>query len=346
MPIDRTITFPPGTTRRETQITILGHDFVENTERFEIRLRNPVAARLGNSAAGQITITDLDVYDAWLEIPPVVEGEDIEITMHFSLMTEFRIKAVILPGVVTGGATKDDDFRGDQRTVQMLPYQHSTTIRIPTYDDNEKEGWEELRIYFLENGCGTECNFLDSNGDADLTLESPSSHTFTPDNWFEPYRLEIAAASDADVIDGMRTIQHSVTTSDRDYEDESPRFVLVSEDDSESDADGSKTRSKNLAFSPGVTATIEHLPERRNGQKFFMSVMFNRPLRTGFVNMRDFAWELDHARVLRAFRINGESDHWGFIVDPRSNDNLTMTMEGGRSCSEPQAQSAPAAACG
>ena len=173
-----------------------------------------------------------------------------------------------------------------------------------------------------------------TGSDSDLTSSSNASHTFNEDNWFEPYRVEIAAASDADVFDGMRTIQHTVVTSDPFYENQSPRFVLVSEDDSESDANGSKTRSRDTSISSGLTAAVFHLPERHNGQRFFMYMQFSQPLKTGFANMRDYAWELDNARVLRAFRIHGDSSRWGFIVEPRSNENITMTMEGARPCSE------------
>ena len=130
--IDQTITFPPGTTRRETSITLLGDDLVEHTSRVRLHLRNPVGATLGADNLGQITISDHDSYDAWLEVPTVTtEGEDIPITIHFSHMTEYRVTFIVLPSQIAGidhAATGGEDYRADQLNVTMNAFQLSKRV--------------------------------------------------------------------------------------------------------------------------------------------------------------------------------------------------------------------------
>lgn len=46
-----------------------------------------------------------------------------------------------------------------------------------------------------------------SGGDADITIESGASLTFTPDNWDAPQQVSIAAAEDADTDNGAATIR-------------------------------------------------------------------------------------------------------------------------------------------
>ena len=74
-----------------------------------------------------------------------------------------------------------------------------------------------------------------TGSDSHLTSSSPSSYTFDTDNCFEPYRITIDAAQDSDTVDGLRISTHTVTTDDPVYEDESPRFVLVTERDNDGD---------------------------------------------------------------------------------------------------------------
>ena len=82
---DRTVTFPPGTTRRELSITLLGNDHVEEAERFRLKMRNPAGAHFAGDNEGQVTINDYDEYDAWLSYPSaVLEGEFMPIILHFS----------------------------------------------------------------------------------------------------------------------------------------------------------------------------------------------------------------------------------------------------------------------
>ena len=170
--------------------------------------------------------------------------------------------------------------------------------------------------------------------DSDLASSSPSSHTFNDVNWFEPYRIELDAAQDSDTVNGMRTSEHTVVTDDPFYKNRSPRFVLVSERDNDSDQNGRATHSEDLGISPAVTATLEYAPKRHDGEEFFMSLRFSDPVRTGFENMRDCALQGNDAQVMRAFRIHGQSDLWGFIIRPRHNDSISLQIEGNRACNE------------
>ena len=218
---------------------------------------------------------------------------------------------------------------------------------VVTTDDNADQQVRKKRVGVREGHTGeyqiwmtappTEPVKVTTNlgsDDPDLTLNSQASRIFDDDNWFEPYRIEVEAAQDSDTVDGMVTSRHEVVTDDPFYENESPRFVLVSERDDDPDQDGRKTHSEDLGVSPKVTATLEHAPRRHNGKEFFMSIRFSEPVRGGYANMRDYALQANDAQVMRAFRIYGQSDLWGFVIRPRHNDNISLWMEGNKPCHE------------
>ncbi|NLF39966.1 hypothetical protein GX586_10995, partial [bacterium] len=66
-------------------------------------------------------------------------------------------------------------------------------------------------------------------GDADITVSSGASLTFTPDDWDEPQTVTLAAAEDADAIDGSATITCSA-------QDASPCGVTAWEKDAQAHA--------------------------------------------------------------------------------------------------------------
>ena len=177
-------------------------------------------------------------------------------------------------------------------------------------------------------------NYRLTGSDPHLTSSTQASHTFNEDNWFEPYRITVDAAQDSDTIDGMRTIQHPVVTDNPFYKKRSPRFVLVSERDNDPDQNGRKTHSEDLGVSPAVTATLEYAPRGHNSDKFSMCVRFSEPVRTGYKDLRDYAFETGNARVMGADRIHGKSDLWRFIIKPCCNDNISLPLRGDRPCSE------------
>ena len=60
------------------------------------------------------------------------------------------------------------------------------------------------------------------DSDPDITIESATSHTFTPDNWFEPYVVTINAGQDEDSVDGYVYIRQEVETQDPFFQNHTP----------------------------------------------------------------------------------------------------------------------------
>ena len=69
------------------------------------------------------------------------------------------------------------------------------------------------------------------SGDPDLTITSDTSHTFTPDNWFEPYVVTIRAGQDDDSTDGYWYIRQEVETEDPFFKNHTPGYVVANEMD-------------------------------------------------------------------------------------------------------------------
>ena len=172
-----------------------------------------------------------------------------------------------------------------------------------------------------------------SGFDTSLTSNSPASHTFTPENWYEPYRVNVRAAQDGDSYDGINTIRHTVETNDSVYRKRSPKFVKAVEIDNDPDPTGWKTHDI-IHGSDGIDATLHYSPDRHNGRPFYIFIEFTEPLQRGYKTLLDLATESDDARIMDARKVDGRGDLWALLIEPRMDANVVVTLVGGRECSD------------
>ncbi len=171
--------------------------------------------------------------------------------------------------------------------------------------------------------------------DHDLTTQSPLTHTFTPDNWYEPYWITVDADEDDDTLDGYRRIHHTMETSDPFYKDHSPGWVTAYEMDNDADADGWETTSTPVSgVVNGITASLEYTPKRQDWDPFLIRIRFSEPVRTSYKKMRDHVLSVTGGEVLRAYRTGGNSSDWTFEIGVHDGESpMTITLQGGRACS-------------
>ena len=172
--------------------------------------------------------------------------------------------------------------------------------------------------------------------DQDITLDSPISHTFTPDNWYEPYWITVNAAQDDDTLDGYRRINHTIETTDPVYQDHHPRWVTAQEMDDDLDDDGWNITSDPVSgVVNGITAEFEYTPKRHDWDPFLIRIKFSERVTTSYRKMRDHALSVTAGEVLRAYRTGGKSDDWTFEIGVHEGESpMTITLQGGRSCNQ------------
>ena len=179
--------------------------------------------------------------------------------------------------------------------------------------------------------------------DQDLTLDSPISHTFTPDNWYEPYWIKVKAAQDDDTLDGYRRINHTIETTDPFYQNHHPRWITAQEMDDDPDDAGWETSSEPVSgVVNGITASFEYTPKRHDWDPFLIRIKFSERVTTSYKKMRDHAMSVTAGEVLRAYRTGGKSDDWTFEIGVHQGEQpMTITLQGGRACNQQGAVCAP-----
>ena len=179
--------------------------------------------------------------------------------------------------------------------------------------------------------------------DQDITLDSPISHTFTPDNWFEPYWITVEAAQDDDTLDGYRRINHTIETTDPIYQDHHPRWVTAQEMDDDLDDTGWEASSDPVSgVVNGITAEFEYTPKRHDWDPFLIRIKFSERITTSYRKMRDDALSVTDGEILRAYRTGGKSDDWTFEIGVHEGEQpMTITLQGGRACNQQGAICAP-----
>ncbi len=167
-------------------------------------------------------------------------------------------------------------------------------------------------------------------------MSSPDSHTFTPDNWHEPYWIQVDAAQDDDSFDGYRQINHSMSTQDPFYSQHHPRRTTAHEMDDDPNA-GRESGSETISgVNNGITATLEYAPLRHDYDPFLIRVDFSALVTNGYNEMRDHSLSVSNGEALRAYRTRGpgRSDNWTFEIAAAADSPLTVTLEGNRPCNE------------
>ena len=178
--------------------------------------------------------------------------------------------------------------------------------------------------------------------DQDITLDAPRRHTFTPDNWYEPYWITVNAAQDDDTLDGYRRINHTIETDDPFYQGHHPRWITAQEMDDDPDDSWVTTSEPVSGVVNGITASFEYTPKRHDWDPFLIRIKFSERVTTSYRKMRDHALSVTTGEVLRAYRTSGKSDDWTFEIGVHQGENpMTITLEGGRACNQQGAVCAP-----
>ena len=101
------------------------------------------------------------------------------------------------------------------------------------------------------------------SGDADVSIASGASLTFTPNNWSTAQTVTLAAAEDDDMLDGIATIRYTVSSADTGYAGLSTVDVTATEIDND-DQGGIILSTNALTVTEGSSATytvaLSHRP--------------------------------------------------------------------------------------
>ena len=174
------------------------------------------------------------------------------------------------------------------------------------------------------------------DGDPDIAITSDTSHTFTPDNWFEPYVVTIRANQDDDSTDGYLYIRQEVETEDPFFKNHTPGYVVANEmDDDPGDEPTVIEDETHSGVNNGITASVAYAPYRHKGSPFLIRFEFSDPVPGGYMKMRDEVLSVTNGEVNRAYRTKPGGRHWTFDIGVYDSESpVTITLEGNRACSD------------
>ena len=174
------------------------------------------------------------------------------------------------------------------------------------------------------------------DGDPDIAITSDTSHTFTPDNWFEPYVVTISASEDEDSVDGYVYIRQEVETEDPFFKNHTPGYVVANEMDNDPGDEPTVIESEtHSGVNNGITAEVTYAPYRHEGSPFLVRFEFTGPVPGGYMKMRDEVLNVTNGEVNRAYRTKPGGRHWTFDIGVYDSESpVTITLEGNRACSD------------
>ena len=174
------------------------------------------------------------------------------------------------------------------------------------------------------------------DSDPDITIESATSHTFTPDNWFEPYVVTINAGQDEDSVDGYVYIRQEVETQDPFFQNHTPGYVVANEMDNDPGDEPTVIESEtHSGVTNGITASVAYAPKRHKGSPFLVRLEFTGSVPGGYMKMRDEVLNVTNREVNRAYRTKAGGRHWTFDIGVYDSESpVTITLEGNRSCGD------------
>ena len=169
-----------------------------------------------------------------------------------------------------------------------------------------------------------------------LTITSDTSHTFTPDNWFEPYVVTIRAGQDDDSTDGYWYLRQEVETEDPFFKNHTPGYVWANEmDDDPGDEPTVIESETHSGVNNGITASVAYAPRQHAGRPFLIRMTFSDPVPGGYMKMRNEALTVANGLVHRAYRTKAGGRDWTFEIGVYDWESpVTITLAGNRSCGE------------
>ena len=95
------------------------------------------------------------------------------------------------------------------------------------------------------------------------------------------------------------------------------------------------TSTGNLRIADPLTASFDSLPQSHDGESAFsFQIEFSEDIDAEAVEMRDHALAVTGGSVSGARHVDGRNDLWEITVEPSGAENVTITLAGGRACSE------------
>ncbi len=95
------------------------------------------------------------------------------------------------------------------------------------------------------------------------------------------------------------------------------------------------TSTGNLRIADPLTASFDGLPQSHDGESAFsFQIEFSEDIDAEAVEMRDHALTVTGGSVTGARHVGGRNDLWEITVEPSGAENVTITLAGGRACSE------------
>ncbi|WP_338870590.1 PQQ-dependent sugar dehydrogenase [Myxococcus stipitatus] len=180
--------------------------------------RATFTVRLAQAPTGSVVV---DVYRA--------PGGSTDLRLSGNATFTFTPDDWHIPRVVTLEALEDDDAVQDTATftVSSSGLTPESVVATTIEDNSAQVLLSSSNLDVIEGGTATfdvslsraparnvTVNVARTTGDADLTVQSGASLTFTPTNWSTPQTVTLAAAADADNLDGEATFTVSVTGLD------------------------------------------------------------------------------------------------------------------------------------
>ena len=95
------------------------------------------------------------------------------------------------------------------------------------------------------------------------------------------------------------------------------------------------TSTGNLRIADPLTASFDGLPQSHDGESAFsFQIEFSEDIDAEAAEMRDHALTVTGGSVTGARHVDGRNDLWEITVAPSGAENVTITLAGGRACSE------------
>ena len=151
---------------------------------------------------------------------------------------------------------------------------------------------------------------------------SPSSLTFTTDDWKQGRSVTVTAGSDADAFDDTGVLTHTAVGGG--YDAAAAVEVRV------------EVRDNDIV---PLTAEFGDLPQNHNGwAPFKFRLDFNQAIETSFATIRDAALQVSGGGVKSVKRVDPSSNRsWEVFVEPKTWGELTITLLAIRRCTDPRA---------
>ena len=219
---------------------------------------------------------------------------------------------MVLPGSSIQGATLD--VNSATGTIR-----NAAPLAVSINDASAVEGVDETIDFTVKLNRRTvrpvTINVLFSSGTADFSdvpEDDEQSVTFQPGETRKTYSLGI-------VDDGVN--------------EPSETFQLVLQYSGGSDdinvgspGNGTITNTETLE------ASFENMPASHDGSNFSFNLAFTAEVGISVQHMRDWAFTMVNGTMTSAQRVDGRYDYWKLTVDPEGNNNVTITVKGGRKC--------------